>query len=44
MRKGMSPGETIVEFGLNAYSKTEVTILKGTAEVNFPPRLPRKSS
>ena len=37
--KEMSPGETVVEFGLKMGGETGVIIAKGTAEVNFTVRM-----
>jgi hypothetical protein len=41
--KGMSPDETVVEFGLKVGGETGVIIAKGTAEVNFSVSMSWKS-
>lgn len=41
--KEMSPGETVVEFGIKVGGETGVIIAKGTAEVNFTVRMSWKS-
>lgn len=37
--KDLSPGETVVEFGLKMGGETGVIIARGTAEVNFTVRM-----
>lgn len=41
--KELSPGETVVEFGLKIGGETGVIVAKGTAEVNFAVRMSWKS-
>jgi hypothetical protein len=41
--KELSPGETVLEFGIKMGGETGVIIAKGTAEVNFTVRLSWKA-